>query len=85
MTKLQGFVKAAIALSFRDKAMMKYLLNHMVKLPKDAFVDDGSEVYTFRVTQSQLALMDAVEQDAAEWFANSSNATNSSADLDSED
>ena len=31
--------------------MMKYLLNWIVKLPKEAFVDD--KVYTFKVTQSR--------------------------------
>ena len=31
--------------------MMKYLLNWMAKLPKEAFVDD--KVYTFKVTQSR--------------------------------
>jgi ABC-type Fe3+-hydroxamate transport system substrate-binding protein len=46
--KLQALVKAVVACSFHDKAMMKYLLNYIKKLPKDAFVDDGS--YTFRAT-----------------------------------
>ncbi len=81
--KLQAIVKTAVARAFQDKGMMKCLLNCIAKLPKDAFVDDGSEVYTFRVTQSQMDLWDTVEHDAAEWFANSSNATNSGADLNS--
>ena len=57
--------------------MMKYLLNWIQKLPKEAFVDD--KFHTFRVNQSQWDLMQAVEQEAAEWLANSSEAKNSGA------
>jgi uncharacterized protein DUF5681 len=78
VSKLQAFVKALVARSFQDKAMMKYLLNWIQKLPKEAFVDD--KVYTFTVTQSQWDLMQAVEQEAAEWLVNSSEATNNEAD-----
>ena len=45
--------------------MMKYLLNCIKKFPKDAFVDDGS--YTFRATQAEMDLMDAVIQEGAEY------------------
>ena len=54
--------------------MMKYLLNWIAKLPKEAFVDD--KVYTFKVTQSTLDLWEKIEQDVATWSANSSEATN---------
>ena len=84
VAKLQAIVKAAVAHSFQDKAMMKYLLNCIAKLPKDAFADQ--KFYTYRVNQSQWDdLMQAVEQDAAEWLANSSNAPNSGADSKLED
>jgi len=84
VAKLQALVKAVVACSFQDKAMMKYLLNYIKKFPKDAFVDDGNEVYyTYRVTQSEWDLMEAVQQEGAEWLANSSEATNSGADLNS--
>jgi hypothetical protein len=76
--KLQAFVKALVARSFQDKAMMKDLLNRIQKLPKEAFVDD--KVYTFTVTQSQWDQMQAVEQDVATWSANSSEATNNEED-----
>ena len=79
--KLQAIVKAAVAGSFHDKGMMKCLLNWIAKLPKEAFVDD--KVYTFTVTQSQWDLMQTVEQEAAEWLVNSSEATNSGTDLNS--
>jgi hypothetical protein len=79
--KLQALVKAVVACSFHDKAMMKYLLNWIKKFPKDAFVDDGS--YTFRATRSQMDLMDAVLQEGAEWLADFNNATNSGTDLNS--
>ena len=61
--------------------MMKDLLNLIEKLPKEAFVDD--KVYTFRVTQSTLDLLEEVEQDVATW--NSSEATNSGTDSKLED
>ena len=77
VSKLQAFVKALVAGSFHDKAMMKSLLNLIAKLPKEAFVDDK---YTFSVTQSQWDLMDVVLQDAATWSANSSEATNNEGD-----
>ena len=77
VAKLQAFAKAVVALSSQDKAMMKYLLNRIQKLPKEAFVDEN--VYTFKVTQSTLDLWDRIEQDAATWSANSSDATNSDA------
>jgi hypothetical protein len=72
VSKLQALVKAAYACAFQDIGMMKYMLNFLAKLPKEAFIDDK---YTFTVTQSQWDLMQAVEQDAATWFANSSEAT----------
>lgn len=83
VTKLQGVAKAFVAQSFRNKAIMMCLLNRIEKLPEGTFVDDGSEVYTFRVTQSQKDLWDTVQREAEEWLANSSNATNSGADLNS--
>ena len=64
---MEAFVKAPSRRAFQDKAMMKYLLNWIAKLPKEAFVDD--KVYTFKVTQSQWDLMERVEQDVATWFA----------------
>jgi hypothetical protein len=75
--KWRAFAKAVVNCSFQDKAMMKYLLNRIQKLPKEAFVDEN--VYTFKVTQSTLDLWDRIEQDAATWSANSSEATNSDA------
>jgi hypothetical protein len=79
--KLQAIAKALVAGSFQDKAMMKHLLNLIAKLPKEAFVDD--KVYTFTVTQSQWELFEEIEQDAATWSADSSDATNSGTDLTS--
>lgn len=74
VAKLQALVKAVVAVSFHDKAMMKLLLNLIQKLPKEAFVDD--EVYTFRVSPSTLDLWERIEQDAATWSANPSEPTN---------
>jgi hypothetical protein len=78
VAKWQALLKAAYALSLKDPGMMKWLLNWIVKFPKEAFIDD--KVYTFTVTQSQWDLMQAVEQDAATWLANSSEATNKEGD-----
>jgi hypothetical protein len=72
--KLQAFVKALVAGSFQDKAIMKFLFNWIQKVPKEAFV--GEKVYTFTCTQSQWDQMQEVEQEAAEWLANSSEAAN---------
>ncbi len=83
VSKLEALVKAAFAAAFHDKGMMKCLLNWIVKLPKEAFVDDN--VYTYKVTQSTLDLWEKIEQDAATWLANSSDATNSGTDLNSKD
>jgi len=83
VAKLQAFVKAVIARAFQDKAMMKYLLGWIAKLPEDAFADE--KFYTYRVNQSQWDLMGAVVQEAEEWLANSSNAPNSGADSKLED
>ena len=77
VAKLQLLAMALVAGALKDKAMMKYLLNRIQKLPKEAFVDEN--VYTFKVTQSTLDLWDRIEQDAATWSANSSEATNSDA------
>ena len=74
VSKLEALVKAAFAASFHDKGMMKWLLNWIVKFPKEAFVD--GEVYTFKVTQSTLDLWEKIEEDVATWPANSSEATN---------
>jgi hypothetical protein len=83
VAKLQAIVKAVVARAFQDKAMMKYLLNFIAKLPGDAFADE--KFYTYRVNQSQWDLMGAVLQEADEWLANSSNAPNSGADSQLED
>ena len=78
VAKLQAFAKAVVALSFQDKAMMKYLLNLIQKIPAEAFDDD--KFYTWKVNKSQFDdLVQALEQDAATWSANSSEATNSDA------
>ena len=77
VAKLQAFVKALFNYSFQDKAMMKYLLNRIQKIPKEAFVDEN--VYMFKVSQSTLDLWERIEQGAATWSANSSEATNSDA------
>ena len=42
VSKLEAFMKTFVARSFHDKAMMKYLFNWIVKLPKEAFVDETS-------------------------------------------
>ena len=83
VSKLQALAKAVVARSFQDKAMMKYLLNWIAKLPEDAFADE--KFYTYRVNQSQWDLMGKVIQEAEEWLANSSNAPNSGADSKLED
>jgi hypothetical protein len=78
VSKLEALVMAAFAASFHDKGMMKWLLNWIVKFPKEAFADD--KVYTYKVTQSEWDLMEAVQREAAEWLANSSEATNNEED-----
>jgi hypothetical protein len=78
VAKLQAIVKALVAGAFHDKGKMKDLLNLIVKLPKEAFVDD--KVYTFTVTQSQWDLWEKIEEDVATWSANSSEATNNEED-----
>src|SRR5262249_37422654 len=40
VAKLQAIVKAVVAGSFQDKALMKYLVNWIQKLPKEAFADE---------------------------------------------
>ena len=74
----EAFAKAVLAAAFHDKGMMKCVLNWMLKLPKEAFVDDN--VYTYKVTQSTLDLWEKIEQDVATWSANSSEATNNEGD-----
>src|SRR5262245_47614413 len=41
--KLEAIAKAAVAGSFHDKAMMKYLLSLIAKLPEGAFVDHEAQ------------------------------------------
>ena len=76
MSILEAFAKAVLAAAFHDKGMMKCVLNWMLKLPKEAVVDDN--VYTYKVTQSTLDLWEKIEQDVATW--NSSEATNNEGD-----
>ena len=71
MSKSEAIAKALLAAAFHDKGMMKYVLNWIQKLPKEAVVDDN--VYTYKVTQSTLDLWEKIEQDVATW--NSSEAT----------
>jgi hypothetical protein len=61
----EAFAKAVLAAAFHDIGMMKCVLNWMLKLPKEAFVDDN--VYTYKVTQATLDLWEKIEQDAATW------------------
>jgi len=78
VAKLQLLAKALVAGALKDKAMMKYLLNLIQKIPAEAFDDD--KFYTWKVNKSQFDdLVQALEQDAATWSANSSEATNSDA------
>jgi Family of unknown function (DUF5681) len=78
VTKWQALAKAVVKDAFEDKAMRKDLLNRIEKFPEEAFDDDES--YTYRVNKSQFDdLVRALEQDAATWLANSSEATNSDA------
>ena len=74
VSKFEALVMAAYAASFHNIGMMKWLLNWIVKFPKEAFID--GEVYTFKVTQSTLDLWEKIEQDVATWPADSSEATN---------
>ena len=67
VTKWQALLKAAYGRALDDPAMMKFLITLMVKLPKEAVVDD--EVYTYRVTPSTLDLWERIEQDVATWPA----------------
>jgi len=77
VTKWQAFVKAVVKDAFEDKAMRKFLLNWIQKLPKEAFDDD--KFYTYRVNKSQFDdLVQALEQDVATW-SDSSEVTNSDA------
>jgi Family of unknown function (DUF5681) len=74
VAKWQALLKAAYAcaLTLQDPTMMKYLLNLMTKLPKEAFVDDN--YYTYKVSKSTFDdLFDKIEEDVATW--NSSEAT----------
>ena len=73
VSKLEALWKAAIARAFQNIGMMKYLLKLSQDLPKEAFVDDN--VYTYKVTQATLDLWEKIEQDAATWSANSSEAS----------
>jgi Family of unknown function (DUF5681) len=76
VTKLQALAKAVVKDAFEDKAMRKYLVNRIQKLPTEAFDDD--KFYTYRVNKSQFDdLWEKIEQDVATWPANSSEATNS--------
>jgi hypothetical protein len=78
VAKLQLLAKALVAGALKDKAMMKNLLNQIEKFPKEAF--DDEKFYTYKVNKSQFDdLVQAIEQDAATWSANSSEATNSDA------
>ena len=78
VTKWQALAKAVVKDAFEDKAMRKDLLNRIEKFPEEAFDDDN--FYTYRVNKSQFDdLVQALEQDAATWSANSSEATNSDA------
>jgi membrane carboxypeptidase/penicillin-binding protein len=55
ITKLEAFVKLLIARSLKDdRSATKAVLALIEKLPKDAFVDNGNEVYTYRITRAQL-------------------------------
>ena len=75
VSKLDAFAMAVLAASFQDKGMMKCVLNWMLKLPKEAFVDHEA--------QAQLEdLFAKFEQDVATWPANLSEATNKEADVD---
>ena len=77
VAKLQLLAKALVAGALKDKAMMKYLLNWIQKLPKEAF--DDEKFYTYKVNKSQFDdLVQAIEQDVATW-SDSSEATNSDA------
>jgi hypothetical protein len=77
VTKWQAFVKAVVKDAFEDKAMRKFLLNWIQKLPKEAFDDD--KFYTYKVNKSQFDdLVQALEQDVATW-SESSEVTNSDA------
>ena len=77
VTKGQLLAKALVAGALKDKAMTKYLLNWIQKLPKEAFDDD--KFYTYKVNKSQFDdLVQALEQDVATW-SDSSEATNSDA------
>jgi hypothetical protein len=74
VAKMEALLKAAYAsaLTLKDPAMMKYLLNLIAKLPKGAFADE--KFYTFSVPVSQWDEMaKTIEQDVATW--NSSEAT----------
>jgi len=63
--KLQAFWKIVIARALQgDKAMAKLLLDSIKKFPKDAFADEGTQVFT--VSKSQI---EALEQFVAETSA----------------
>ena len=75
VSKLEALVKGVFAHSFQKPALMKYLLDLILKLPKEAFVDHEA--------QAQLEdLFAKFEQDVATWPANLSEATNKEADVD---
>jgi hypothetical protein len=77
--KLLAIAKAVVGGAFHDKDKMKFLLNCLTKLPKEAFVDDG--FYHYRVHKATFDdLYEKFQQDIATWPADSSEATNKEAD-----
>ena len=63
---MQAIAKAVVGGSFHDKDKMKFLLNCLTKLPKEAFVDDG--FYHHRVHKATFDdLYDKIQKDIATW------------------
>jgi hypothetical protein len=56
---LEAFIKSTFAHALKgDKSSAKFVMDWIKGLPKDAFVDDGNEVHTFRITAANTKAME---------------------------
>src|SRR5262249_1926858 len=74
ISRLEALIKSLVTHALQgDRSARKALLALVEKLPKDAFVDNGNEVYTYRITaaqwNAQMKLFEQVKEDIASWIA----------------
>jgi Family of unknown function (DUF5681) len=68
ISKLEALVKSLVARALQhDKSALKEVVAQIAKFPKDAFVDNGNEVYTFRITAAQMQAREDFLRLAAEY------------------